>query len=298
LLFSLGFDMWKNQGWSWRVPKSTKIQVVTDAASFHKEYFGGAGYPSLGMVLGTGQPDILVVGDSHAHQYLEGVVKEVAEPFNYSIASFYGISCIHLPNFSRLSNERNYDVGCQQYTNEAIALARSIRDKPLVILVAHSWLTQLKRAYLLNSSPVKKEGLSARDIVKGLIELSQQVRPAKVFVLGALPGTGERNLFDELNRPFWEPDLDGPSNIGSTNYSDEVAEFNGFLAEKAKTTLAFEVLDPSDALCTDNVCSNFGSGGEFIYSDTSHLTKYGSRKVISHFSDTIHRALRSTSSSP
>lgn len=289
VVVGVGHHMWSNQGWAWRIDQPEKVQKVASAADFHREHYGGAGYPSVGMVFGSGVPDILVVGDSHAQQYLEGVVKEVAAPNQYAVASFYGVSCIHLPQFTRKSNKGNFDISCPKITQDAINTAKAYPDDPPIVILSHSWLSQIRRAALLDKEgqQLDKE-LRVEDVIDGLLEFADAIRPARLAVLGALPGTGGLNLFDELNRPrpFKSSD-DSFEELSYTAIDEKRMWFNRTLESVAQETEAFIFLDPFNALCKNKRCSNFGAQGQYIYSDLSHLSKYGSRQVVRHFYDDL-----------
>ncbi|WP_409333418.1 SGNH hydrolase domain-containing protein [Aliarcobacter butzleri] len=64
-------------------------------------------------------------------------------------------------------------------------------------------------------------------------------------------------------------------------------EFNSYLEKASLESEKFIFLNPSDILCKDNICRNLDKRKYLIYSDSSHLSKYGSIEVIEGFKSEI-----------
>lgn len=286
LLVLTGLSFQFDNGWVWRLDNEAKKETFRSlpADQFHRQNYGGADYPDFGLIYENGDRTVFLVGDSHAQQYAAGVIEHLARPLGYSVFSYFGESCIHLPGFSRYGKDGNYDVSCPKYTNMAIkAISESGSDAK--VFISHSWLSQLKKAALLNEEGQRLgRGAVLEDLQRGLLQFAQKVPDTKVFVLGALPGTGGKNLYDELNRPNL---LQSPEELFAeyqyTHLEASIVSFNAFLKSVCAQMDNLVFLDPTAALCDGRKCSNFGPNGEYLYSDSSHLSKYGSKGVIEHY---------------
>lgn len=300
ILFTVGSNMSSSGGWLWRVPE---IQgVVFDRfekqSQFHQEFYGGAGYPSFGPV-NTNQPaDIVVMGDSHGRQYLEGVFKVVSQPMNLSLYSASGTSCFHLPHFTR-KTEVDWDTHCPEALTRGLDFIHQ-GNQPLVIL-AHSWVNQINRAALLDAQGRRiSTHVTINDIVTGILELRELIGASQLVVIGHVPMTGGINLYDEFTKPhLFKEDR----TVYFTSPKNPLhVQINQVLKDAANRTGAFSFMDPFDVLCNkddelidgggkEGRCKNVDGEGHLVYSDGGHLSKYGSVDVIRGFLPQFHSLL-------
>lgn len=283
VMAAMGLHMKENDGWAWRISSTLNFEDVGDAATFHKTFYGGAGYPRYGAVKTTRSPEVILVGDSHGRHYAEGIYKEWTEPEGKAFYIAAGSYFIHLPSFTRTTEGTDWERIVGNSMGRMLSFVHEASSPP-VIVISHYWLNQMKKADLLGEDG-RRQGIhvGVEEVVVGISILKQMVGDAKLVVVGQVPRP-EYNLYDIFSRPR----LPFFSNIKPDDYTksplnSEIKEFNRQLAMAANSTGAFIFLDPCDVLCVEGSCRNIDSKNHFLYSDGNHLSKYGSREVISAF---------------
>lgn len=283
-LFLLGLQIHVSDGWHWRGTISpVRLNYAGDAKSFHKEFYGGAGYPYYGPVNTEAPADIVVMGDSHGRHYAEGVYRELAKPGGWAFYNASGTSCFHLPGFTRTTAGRDWDRDCPASLNKALGFIRNA--KAPVVIISHSWISQMRRGGILGADgQLADDSVTQEDVLAGILKLKDLLGSSQLVVIGNVPGTGGHNLYDILTRPvppiFSKIDL---SEYLASPPREPTLAFNQFLRDAARETGKFAFLDPHNALCENGICRNLDQQGGLIYSDTAHLSKYGSTVVIRYF---------------
>ncbi|MCB9094317.1 MAG: acyltransferase [Halobacteriovoraceae bacterium] len=286
-LIVLGYKFKHEEGWPWRIPSFAAINLEKNQFLFHKKYYGGAGYPTYGPVETKLPADIVLMGDSHARHYAEGIYKEWAKPQGLNLYIAAGTSCFHLPRFTRTTKGTDWNQLCPQRLQKALQFLKNSTATRPILVISHSWLEQLKVAALLSpqKNSIEKKTLDIQDIFQGLRELKALVgKSVKIIVIGQVPTTDGKNLYDLFTRPRFIPYFN--ENIDELVYTHSLqsyVDFNHSLKEFSEQTNDFTFLDPFEALCHANKCNNLNSEKRLIYSDTSHLSKYGSIEVIHYF---------------
>jgi len=277
-----GYNIQANDGWAWRINSPLNFENVGSASRFHRLYYGGAGYPSYGPVVeGQGTPDIVLMGDSHGRHYADGIYTEYANPKKLNLYIAAGTSCFHLPGFTRTTNGYDWDKFCPAAFKKAIKYINSAGEPPLVIL-SHSWYDQLNRADLLseNMQP-KRQLVDEDDLVEGILKFKRMVGDATLVVIGNVPTTNGINLYDMLTRPrvlvFSDVDV---SQYLYTSPLPKLMSINKRLREGAEESQAYIFIDPFDVFCKAGRCMNIDEDLRLLYSDTGHLSKYGSRMFV------------------
>jgi peptidoglycan/LPS O-acetylase OafA/YrhL len=290
---AVGLHMRLQDGWAWRAPPSpVKFDYVGDAANFHRKFYGGSGYPSYGPVQTGSRPDIVLVGDSHGKHYAEGLWQVVAKRHDLALYVSAGTSCFHLPRFTRTSVGQDWDKTCRDALETALAYVDA-GDAPIVV-VSHSWLSQASRSALLDDHGRRtRVTIDAGDIIAGVLALKARIGDSPLVVIGEVPRSGE-NLYDVLTRPRppFTPEAD-PLRYLFTRADPERRKFNAELRAAATRTGKFIFLDPHDLLCDQDACRNTSRDNHLVYSDTGHLSKYGSVEVIEGFLPVLEDAHRS-----
>jgi len=279
----IGLSMYYFNGWSWRVNSIVNFENVGDTKNFHKKFYGGEGYPYTGAVQTKNKADIVVLGDSHARHYLEGFYKVIAKPYNLNLYSSSGTSCIMLPNFTRTTKGIDWDERCPKALKQGIEFLKSGTKNSILILSA-SWLSQMNRADILDENKVRlNKKVTYADILEGIYKLKEIIGDRKLIIIGQVPGAG-KNLYDIFSRPnpIFSNNKDLEKNFTSS-LKTEIKEFNNYLEKASNRTKKFIFFDPSKVLCEDNICNNLDKKRYLIYSDSSHLSKYGSIEVIEGF---------------
>lgn len=280
ILFSAGLHANISSGWKWRVgdPVVT-LDDVDDSKAFHREYYGGSGYPLYGPVRADSDLDIIVMGDSHGRHYAEGISRVISEPHDQNLFIAAGTSCFHLPSFTRKTEGKKWDKICPDRLNKALRYIENAKRAPLVIL-SHDWNYQMSVAGRLENGSLERENVSPDQVVSGVLELAKLIGDAKLVVIGNVPGAGH-NLYDVFTRPrpLIFSDFD-PDDFLFHSRNAELESTNLKLKEAALRTGEFSFIDPFKYLCTENQCRNVDEQKRLLYSDASHLSKYGSIYLV------------------
>lgn len=283
LIFGVGLHMKVTGGWPRAIPYTVNFDNVGSAANYQRKYNGGAGYPDFGSVNTNLPPDVILVGDSHGKHYAEGVYEEFTQPNNLSLYIVSGNSCFHLPGFTRITKGKNWDRICPNAVSQVVKLVKMAKSAPTVI-ISHSWVSQMNRADLLDEEGEARNVLvKTEDIIKSLKIFQKMIFPARLVVIGNVPASNGRNLYDIFTRPkvVMSADFDLNDYLVS-EIRPQLREFNLVLKSAAEESGEFIFLDPFNVLC-DTYCNNLDNEKRLIYSDSSHLSKHGSRLVISKF---------------
>lgn len=294
LLTFLGGIIVLGKGWSWRISSDINFENSSTITNFHKEYYGGANYPSYIESNSAEPAEIVLLGDSHGQHYADGLYRVIAKPNEYSIYFAAGTSCFHLPGFTRTTKGHDWDKICPERLNTALKHIES-GNTPIVI-ISHSWLAQKKKAGHLTN---RDKAISVEDILQGISQLKAKIGSSPLIVIGQVPGSNGMNLYDILSRPTYSFIWSGKDNNDSLfmKRNQEAQVFNEKLANYSNTSGEFIFLDPHDAFCEGDTCRNIDKKKRLIYSDSAHLSVYGSRYMISHFKETILSTIESRKNS-
>jgi hypothetical protein len=274
--------MYIKDGWEWRINTPINFENIGDSKNFHKKFYGGEGYLSGGIK--TNKPaDIVVIGDSHARHYMEGLYKVFAKPNKLNLYSNSGTSCIMLPMFTRTTKGYDWDNVCPNSLKKGLSYVYKGENSPIVI-ISELWLYQISIADILDKERKRKNiKVAPNDIIEGIYKLKQQIGNSMLVVIGIVPGAGY-NLYDIFTRPrpvFFT--FFNSAKYLSTKPVQVQLDFNNKLKEASLKSGKFIFLDPHDILCKDEKCRNLDSEKHLIYSDAYHLSKYGSIEVIKGF---------------
>lgn len=291
VFFVVGLHIKASGGWVWRISSPAVVDYSGDPSNFHKTFYGGAGYPYFGAVNTQGKPDIVVMGDSHGRHYAEGIFKVLAEPNNLKFYNASGTSCFHLPNFTKTTEGKDWKKLCHVALNKAISFVR--QGNSPVVIISHSWINQMSVAGQLDAEGnLLDKKISTDTIIEGILELKNRIGDSPLVVIGIVPGTGGHNLYDIFSRPtlpfftWFEPDAYLTAKAKTSQMI-----FNESLRKAAEETGQFIFLDPHNVLCGEGVCRNLDDKKRLIYSDTSHLSKYGSIEVIKGFLPVLQKII-------
>jgi peptidoglycan/LPS O-acetylase OafA/YrhL len=280
LLGLSGVHMKYSDGWSWRVSKSVVFDEVGNAKDYHIKFYGGAGYigkyPS-----GSEKANIILMGDSHAQQYAEGLYKGWIENSNHILYVSRCFSSLYLPNFVNVVKPNYENISVQALKVDLDYILNA--DNPLVI-ISESWVQQMKQSDMIDSNGKRKHvKITVEHIIQGILDLKKVIGNSTLVVIGQVPGA-QYNLYDVFSRPrpILFSDFD-PQEYMVVPSRKSFTDLNKALKEAAIFTGKFTFLDPHDILCKDGRCQNLDSNKHLIYSDAYHLSKYGSLEVIKGF---------------
>lgn len=293
LLIGAGWSMHRHGGWGFRVGHTiANIDLNQASAAFHRTEYGGAGYPYFGWAdLGdVGPLDVILIGDSHARHYAEGLQKEWAKPRELRLFVASGTSCLYLPGFTRTTPGINWDVYAPLVLSRCLEQIR-LAERPPVVILSHSWLYQMKEGALLDQG-IPSRPLTLEDILQGILAFKQEIGPAPLVVIGQNPTTDGVDLYDIFTRPSWiQRWVTDPMRYLTTQPITETQAFNAALSDLAYASDAFTYLDPFDALCGNDGCQNLDDQKRLLYSDHSHFSKSGSRFVVRTFVPVLDEVL-------
>ena len=286
-----GWSMYASGGWRFRVPQGlVEVEFSTHSSAYYKDQYGGKGYPYHSMTGPSSYADVVLLGDSHVRQYAEGMNAEFIKPKGLSMY-VTGVSCFHLPGFTRNSAGENWDTMAPQSYSRGLSVILASERPPLVI-VAHNWLWQRDVGALLNNEmKAVEKPLTDDDIIKGLLALKSDIGNAPLLVIGQIPMTGGIDLYDIFSRPWLvQRYVTHTHNYVKSPLIGRYQEFNDKLQNIADSTKAFTFLNPMDVLCEEGACDNLDDAGRLIYSDSTHFNKNGSRYMIRRFLPEIEAA--------
>lgn len=276
ILLWTGSNIYQNNGWSWRI---TRLIDTNNAYDFHRKYYGGNGYPYVGGVNTEYPADVVVLGDSHARQYMEGLFKSYTKEKNLNLY-IASASCITLPSFTRVTAGHNWNQLCPNTLSQGLKFIEN-GNNPLVIISA-SWIFQMSVADLLDRNNNRKsKQIMVDDIIDGIEKLKEKIGDSKLIVIGMVPGASY-NLAELYSRPDVFSWIGENSQLESSAIQKNRLNFNDKM-QKYSEKGGFVFLDPHNALCKNNLCKNVSINGDLIYSDTNHLSKFGSIEVIKYF---------------
>ncbi|MAM88572.1 MAG: acyltransferase [unclassified Hahellaceae] len=294
-----GLSMSLSKGWSWRIDTSIGSEYVAYGSAFPKAFTGGAGFANSGQVVSLENiPDIIIMGDSHARHYINGLQEIIAEPAGLSLYAAANDSCLHLPGFTRKSAGMDWDRACPGGLREALDYVEQAKQagKTPVVILSQFWLFQIAFADRLTAEGEKAgRQIDLADVREGLLELKSMLGDAELIVIGNVPGTAQVDIMDQLTRPALSRTMAKPDTLFTTPIEDgrlkREWQFNKSLEAFASKSQSFTFLNPFGALCQQGRCVTVVDRRHPVYSDSHHLSQYGSRLVIKKFAPVIRRVI-------
>ncbi len=298
LFVGLASNILSKDGWRWRIPAyqlSPEFwEQIKHSADFHKNNYGGKGYPSTGVMSGGKPYDLILIGDSHGKHYAAGIDTFYARKRRLSVFVAASTSCLHLPKFTRVGTNVDWNKVCAGQLNAGL---KALDESPnAVIIMSHSWVAQLSKAAIIRKNGSLNEKVTPNDLITGIHALKNMVEGHSIIIIGDVPRSGvDVGVLHNLLRPSFLLSGDSPD-VKSKLYRNRkdayfLEKFNRLLKENAIRTGDYLFLDPFDALCDDSYCRNVDDKGRLIYSDKAHLSLVGSKYVIHYFQDKIDALL-------
>ena len=287
-LLTVGIAVVISNGWGWRCSNPLMFDIKGNAQDFHRSYYGGYGYHGF-IDENADYADIVLIGDSHGAHYAEGIYKDIAQPCGYSLYQYAGNSYFNLPGLGRISegfDHRAFIMNDVPKLREVISSGATVP----VFVISQSWLMQQSLADCIDDSGARmNKKVEFEDVIASILHLKMMFGIKHLVVFGEVPGSGI-NCFEEMTRPRLSQRFE-PKQILMRKLPSNIAAFNYRMATVAKETREFTFFDPCEALCDADGCRNIDDLGRPIYSDTSHLSTFGSRFVIAHFTPHLREIL-------
>lgn len=286
--FRLGSSFAKS-GWPGRL--ATKINF-TSTADYHTKFYGGAGSRSKTIFHKENKANLLLIGDSHALHYAHGLINEFAKPNGLNFYTFRSESCLRLPDFSRKTKGSDWDKLCTENYKEVVEFIKN-STLPNLIVMSHSWEAQRKRGKDLRD--IKKE-ISFDRILEGVLEFKKTIGNNNLVLFSNVPTSNPFRVAEELSMPkeyrkiIPLPKHTFASPISTLNQNS--ISLNKALEDIKNSEQGLYVLNPYNALCDFEKleCLNIVNGDP-TYSDSTHLSKTGSKFVIKFFEEEFNEIL-------
>ncbi len=279
------------RGWDWRLADD-RLDFAS-ARSFHKAYYGGRDCNTILCTTRPGAPTAYFVGDSHARHYFHGLSRSYPNAsfhfYRWGSCDFWSLSVQALQGGTVSSK-------CTNAKREAFA---AIRQTPRSMLISESWLriaqsrlidTGDGRRFSFRDAPMAE---AARFVVDELLKVQEHTGVPQIVVIGAVPQFGPVAPYACLSRLSWLPQPPDCSraNRGSREI-ERIARWNkelaGEIARRGRDRIAW--IDPFDALCDETHCKSIEKSLP-NYSDRSHLSVWGSQRVVRRLKQRIDTAL-------
>lgn len=274
-------------GWSWRLGESGEslALIKTDGEGAMLASYGGNGCDPKACTTRQGPPDVIVIGDSHSRHYFAGFRDELAgltvQFFEFSICPFY--STRFTRDFRSHPSYAEYSDGCREARRLAF---QTIASSAAAVVVGQYWdyAPLIDEATGVTWQAQSPDEL-ARFVAGELADLKSDLGVETLFVIGNVPTTGSSSgrPIDCMGRP--------PITIISCESQAKTDSLIGLRAMinaafKAELVGVAEFIDPFDALCEGEVCHSIADNMP-LYSDSTHLSALGARKVMSVFAPVV-----------
>ncbi|WP_167670696.1 acyltransferase family protein [Allopusillimonas ginsengisoli] len=261
-------------------------QRLAHAKDFHEREYGGEGYEFGHYEIGdhaAAQPSALILGDSLARQYagaLDHFLNTEGQKWQTSLRD----ACYFRPGYTALLAGKPREV-CVERMGDVLDFVAQPGRAPLVMSL--NWPGYRKIV-------AKEDGTSLQFndeeymafVLDTLRDLLNKAEGRTLFLIGTAPGAGSsQGTAACLQRPDYLP------MICLKRLEIEAEQGNGYDVNAAIAQFAAKrddlvFLNPYDALCDQGRCITL-KGGNLIYSDGNHLSKFGAKLVVEHFADRL-----------
>lgn len=283
----VGGHVWASHGWLWRLGERGELvrqfvagERVADAA------YGGDGcrYPPCSTTRDDRSPDVIFIGDSHSRQYFLGAKHALAglkvDFHEFSSCQFYSVE--YTRDYTGYPDPVLYDRGCRSARKRAFA---AIRHSPNATVVLGEYWNPLEMVSEVTGKvvPLADPRQYYRFVAEEIERLQSELDVRRIVVLGSVPTAAGRGspldcyaaLYDVdpacLTAPIAHPDI------------TQRMKTNEMLQASLPSTAEF--IDPFIALCDQATCAMMDDGP--LYSDNTHLSGLGAKKVMSVFGPVI-----------
>jgi hypothetical protein len=148
-----------------------------------------------------------------------------------------------------------------------------------LVIISQSWLSQFGRAGILKEEKNSQyTPLIYKDLVGAIEQLASLVYPSNLLIIGQVPKGVKDNIFDLVMRPGWfSVNIEKYRKI---KQPPSIMLFNRKLEASVSKIRNAYFYNPFLALCDGKGCAIIEDDNSLIYSDSSHLSKVGSRRLI------------------
>ena len=267
-----GTNMWGSKGWAWRLDEKREaiFSSITDPSQFHQNYYGGVNCkPSKYCIANKDRGrNVYFVGDSHSQQYSFGLAN-----------TFRNYQFTHIDNRCRFNTLNHCYSGKFQgskFFEQKQTSLQELKNSSDPVIIGQNW-GELRTYY--NESTKKRVRFETEEshikfLVSELVAVNKFLGGNRILV------TGQVNRFGNLGDPL--SCLGRPIGSEQCKFSTEsyAVDFNKkFNRELKKVGIPF--INPTRIMCKKNDgCINLNTAGMPLYSDSGHLSTWGSLYVV------------------
>lgn len=285
--------------WEWRLAGDA---VHVDLSNYHKTHWGGAGFDSGYLYHGkTKSPMLVVYGDSHASMLARGLLDKFSKPNNvttYMVSGAFNkqgyMSGVALPGLTReyTGKQAAADQSVQKQLNDMLLVLGKRDDSTL--LIAFSYFDQYSMMMHLNNH--QRLGIDFKHstnaveyapFLEALDRLRVLISPRRLIILGGVPQSVYQPY--QCMRPVrWLFRFSKCPKRDKVNRLLANVNANTVLAAYAAKHDKVVFINPYDSFCNGGYCDSLSANGVPFYSDGRHLSKEGSRYLVSHIAQRIN----------
>ena len=267
ILAMVSGNIWKNDGWTWRVSS----EFYMDAHEYNESFYGGNGYDSNKVItLGDdfSSDRIIFVGDSFGLQYAKAI-DSLASTQKRKVIALFDHGCLIFPDVTRYIKGVESNSCSAEYQKLVHVLRENLGAN---VLLANNWEGyRNKLGYRDALSPLSLDAtLYDELIIDQLLKLfAESGSEREYFLVGTPHSSGGFNTLTCLTRPTLipgsgceqvQPETEHRMNIVLRNLSEDIDNVT--------------YVDPNLSFCKDNFC-RLVADGKPIHSDKYHLSVYG-----------------------
>lgn len=245
---------------------------------------------------GTGEPSVIVMGDSHANAVITAA-GEAASEFNGSALELSLSICTNLKGLKRHGDKRN---ACQAFNERYIKALSStdfLGNMPVVLMTRHSYYLHGPNeafhrnfgkalVYFSEYNQTPNEKLNA-EYTQALITTTCQIAKSRpVFLVRPIPEMGV-NVPKTMARQLMLGQKEVDISISIEEYHQRHAVIWA-AQDKAVQQCNAKILNPLPYLCHDGRCISQIEGRP-IYYDDDHLSEFGNKLLVPMFQEVFEK---------
>lgn len=277
--FLFSFTISKN-GFVWRT-NGVSPEMLTE--EYSKRLYGGDGVrQSIKVILGDekSKPSFVIMGDSYSRQYANAISNFMIKN-GESAVGFFKDGCF-FSNNTPLNIKGKIESGCVNVAKKAISFAN---ENNIPIIFSQSWMNYRDKVFYdgLDTKSLSNEEYADFN-VNNIIEIKNSVNN-RLIVIGMPPASGSiGGSLSCITRPSFIKQK--CVSALASDYKDWKYEINSRM-EKSLQSNGIHFINPYNLMCDGVKCYSLGDDGEPLYSDATHLSKYGANYVWPKMHDQI-----------
>ena len=214
-------------------------------------------------------PAAIFLGDSRTQAIYDGVVSAVGNRYPLALLARGGCPAVLGVNLHYVAQG-----GCKEAWDIFVKYVQKVKPRVVVVVGGGADLLRMPDAEMTTTTQHFESRRAAfkfglRELIKALQTTSQVIYVRQIPKFKSSP-----NCF---LRPITLPESQCAPRIALSTIEERTATYNDIVDEVQRELPALRVLDPTEALCGPQSCSQTLPSGEIIYSDRLHLSTAGGR---------------------